>query len=301
MQRPGTLSVQLLIMALLCAVLSSVVFLTVVFFSDPSTAANAEDNEFGWFQWCEYSDTGHDDPIVYPGQPGASHRHVEYGMDFNAYSTRAKLMATPGECFFEDGTQGGNHSAYWVQDIKLRDGTYAGGVFSTAYYTSWPGAQLFKMEAPPKGIKAVVRDVPGAKIKWACGGRGGGMGGSSNYPHDCDPTSDRPYVSANFVFPSCSDGRKDSADHISHLAFPRDSGRCPASHPTPIPRLRMGVRYDTFKGADARMASMDDRDPSRYAHADYFNAWNEQNFDFLLKNCIKAQVKCWRKPSKVGF
>jgi len=125
--------------------------LTTIMLANPSAAVQNETapKVGGWFQWCEYRDTSHDDPIVYRGEPGAAHRHIEFGNDINAFSTRASLMKQPSSCHFKDGTTRGNHSAYWVQDLRLHDGSHAGGLFSTAYYSAWDGVNPSAIGLPP--------------------------------------------------------------------------------------------------------------------------------------------------------
>lgn len=287
----------------LAGFLLAVLMCVVLYVTSPPTAyaqdTSAKAQAFGWFQWCEPTRTGMFDPIMYPRQPGASHRHIYTGnKSVTAFSTRATLMQGKSTCSFADGTTGGNHSLYWVQDLKLRDGTFAGAAFTTAYYTAWPGIDPNKITVPPAGIKAIIRNVPGSSMQWACAGRDAAIRGLREWPHDCDPNSQRPYVTLNIKYPSCSDGRKDSADHISHLRFPKANGECPVTHPRAIPRLRMGFRFDTWKGKGARLS--DGGSPATLAHGDYFNAWNQTKIKKLVRGCIHAELKCWRDPAKRG-
>ena len=60
----------------------------------------------------------------------------------------------------------------------------------------------------------------------------------------------------------------------------------------------MGVRYDTSKGDGATMS--DGISAATGAHADYFNAWNEEKFRELVTGCIHAEIACWRNPAKRG-
>src|SRR4051794_6352799 len=75
--------------------------------------------------FCEADHFAADDPIVFPGQPGASHMHTFYGnTSTNAASTITSLTATsPSSC--GRGMGGSDLSAYWVPSLmkKNADGT----------------------------------------------------------------------------------------------------------------------------------------------------------------------------------
>ena len=59
---------------------------------------------------CGYSHTLKDDPIVYPGQPGASHTHDFFGSTTtNANSTDASMIASGSTCNIAGDTAG-----YWT-------------------------------------------------------------------------------------------------------------------------------------------------------------------------------------------
>jgi hypothetical protein len=97
-------------------------------------------------------------------------------------------------------------------------------------------------------------------------------------------------------FPDCWDGvNVDSADHQSHMAYPswsRSEGFnvCPRSHPVPVPRLGLLVRYPTTGGPGVRLAS----GLGYTAHADFFNAWDEEVFAKLVRDCLNADAYCGR-------
>jgi hypothetical protein len=58
---------------------------------------------------CGYSHTLPDDPIVFPGQPGASHLHDFYGnTGVNAFSTFETMLAGETNCRVPSDTAG-----YW--------------------------------------------------------------------------------------------------------------------------------------------------------------------------------------------
>lgn len=91
------------------------------------------------------------------------------------------------------------------------------------------------------------------------------------------------------VFPNCWDGvLTDSPDHRSHMAY-SERGECPSSHPVPLPNLKLQVQYPTSGGRDAFFAPRDD--PSD-AHADFWNTWDQDRLEALVRNCINASVNC---------
>src|SRR4051812_47133790 len=97
-------SVSMLLGALVLPVLS---------LSRPAAAAE----EGGFFQvFCSADHRLADDPIVYPGQPSASHMHTFFGnTSTNAASTTASLTSAPSSCGRE--MQSTDHSAYWVPSL----------------------------------------------------------------------------------------------------------------------------------------------------------------------------------------
>jgi hypothetical protein len=64
------------------------------------------------------------------------------------------------------------------------------------------------------------------------------------------PTTKCDQIRAQVTFPSCWDGKDlDSADHKSHVSYPKDGnydgGRCPSTHPVHLVTLFYEVYYDT--------------------------------------------------------
>src|SRR5438445_2850792 len=69
------------------------------------------------------------DPIVYPGKPGASHLHVFFGnTTTDAFSTYASLTGQPATCRIS-----GDHAAYWIPAL-YSNGTEILPRFANAYY-----------------------------------------------------------------------------------------------------------------------------------------------------------------------
>ena len=61
-------------------------------------------------------------------------------------------------CSFVDGRAFGNRSLYWVEDLKLRNGQFAGPRRTTAYYNG-DSVQAGELIHPfPTDLNAIVRD-----------------------------------------------------------------------------------------------------------------------------------------------
>ncbi len=90
-------------------------------------------------------------------------------------------------------------------------------------------------------------------------------------------------------FPNCWDGKRtDSADHLSHMAYPKD-GRCPSTHPVPLPRITVRLEYPI--GTSPGTISLSSG-PYYTAHGDFWNTWNQPKLEQLTANCLNRNVDC---------
>ncbi|KAG8905538.1 hypothetical protein FRC00_013187, partial [Tulasnella sp. 408] len=98
---------------------------------------------------------------------------------------------------------------------------------------------------------------------------------------------------AQIVFPSCWDGKNyDSADHMSHMAYPidgnPDSGNCPSTHPVRLVTLFYEQVFDVgsfpYNGPGTWVLSNGD-DTGYGFHADFQNGW-EAGDNSLLQQAI---------------
>jgi hypothetical protein len=97
-------------------------------------------------------------------------------------------------------------------------------------------------------------------------------------------------------FPQCWDGKNvDSADHKSHMSY-TVNGRCPATHPVPIPEITFNIRYKQPPEGTAGWRLSSDMDPSlphgMSVHADYFEGWDPTVSTAFIKNCDNKSVDC---------
>jgi hypothetical protein len=221
---------------------------------------------------CTSSHIAMDDPIVFPGQPGASHEHVFFGnVTTDAESTLATLQGQPTSCRISE-----DHAAYWVPSL-LQNGTMVPPRFANAYYLA-DGARGH-IVAFPAGLKVIAGDSKATTAQsttilgWKCANQA--MEVLSPTPTLCPRGVDQVLV---IRFPDCWNGHDlDSADHKSHLAY-RTRGVCPAGFPVALPRLSFNVHYrlTSLNGLTLASGSISS------AHADFFNAWNQSVLTALI-------------------
>ena len=212
---------------------------------------------------CTLSHVAGDDPIVFPGQTGHAHSHEFFGNSTtDADSTLQSLLGQPTTCRIP-----GDTAAYWVPSL-YHNGVRVPPSFVFAYYFA-DGARG-RIQPFPAGLKVIAGDAKAtspqstAIVGWKCG--------NANAPLSANPLA-CPGSTSVLVhnFPDCWDGTNlDSADHKSHLAY-RTRGRCPSTHPVPLPQLSFRVHYRLPGTTGLTTAA-----GSIYAaHADFFNAWNQ--------------------------
>lgn len=214
---------------------------------------------------CTLSHTASDDPIVHPGESGASHQHEFFGnTTTDADSTDASLRAGGTTCRIEADT-----AAYWVPTL-YDDGVRVAPIRVNAYYLR--GGRAGWVASFPAGLKVIAGNgsattaQPTAVTGWKCSGIR--LQRLSSVPVACPTDSHAVLV---IRFPVCWNGRDlDSADHKGHMAY-RVRGACPAGFPVRVPRLSLNVHYDLPSTTGLTLAS-----GSIYSsHADFFNAWNQ--------------------------
>ena len=236
---------------------------------------------------CPASHRLPDDPIVFPGLPGASHMHSFFGSEVtNASTTVNDLINANSNC-----NPSIDKSSYWIptfydNDVPVEPTT---GVF---YYLGEgvSDALIAQTQPFPLGLRIVAGNAKATGpddntiSRWSC--LGAGDAGSSHDFVTCPPGS---MLESYLDFPHCWDGKNlDSADHKSHMAYPVNNA-CPASHPVVVPKLRQVMRYPVngntagFRLASGRGYTM---------HGDFFNAWPVDELARRVTDCIRPIVKC---------
>ena len=265
----------------------------------------------------------HNDPLVWPGKPNATHLHVGFGATRVNQSTTdpAMLAEMPTTCL---GGKAVNSSAYWAPAlIDTRSGAAVLPVLLMVYYkTGYNGIKAAQVRTIPNGLRMIA---------------GSAMNSEKRGPvqHRCDGM-DAPVGGWNQDIPSCPVGTRlvteiwfgqclqvdaygnpvlDSPDHKSHVsgtvrppnAAPVDpvTGKlitqysdgkwCPTTHPYPIPEVRAVFFYapvvEAGETANYRYSSdMYYRDANgnvipggRSGHIDYIKWWNEDAWAPVLR------------------
>lgn len=265
----------------------------------------------------------YDDPVVYPGRPGAAHGHLAWGnFDFTAFSTPETLAASAKtNCNASPFSL--NRSLYWMPWLENDQGQVIRPDLVSVYYKrATKGGKFCDPRNPafigictglPNRIKFIFgwdMTRPTARVEgawWYCTG-----GTGRHYPDldavfasGCKPGDT---LVADTVAPNCWDGKAlDSADHRSHMAYAdysRGDGmaHCPASHPYLIPqeenKAMWTVTADMIAaGGRSRVRLASDHmlpgaKPGQTLHADYVEAWDARAKAVWEANCIDKGLDC---------
>lgn len=266
---------------------------------------------------CYASHELYDDPIVYPGQPGASHLHEFFGnRKANAKSTYESLRNSG------DSSCGANlnRSAYWMPALLNGDETLVirPDTIIVYYAGKMTNAAACKIGAKdckpfPKGLRFVYgfnfTTGDHGIARWSCVHKDGTA---------ATPAMDIISISKNCLpgdqleatldgQPNCWDGvHLDTPDHRSHLAYGDYSDgsgiyKCPATHPYFVPSYTIKAFYtvdNSFDSTGTYTAGVTKtwhlssdmmgktKIPGETLHADWFGAWDEQTMDRVMKGCI---------------
>lgn len=250
------------------------------------------------------------DPIIDPGQV-SGHVHTisggnGFGFSMDYYQARNSSCSS---CPIKQDL-----SNYWtpklyymyqngsVEDVpQAGEGNGATGGMNV-YYEQRPGNATEQLHAFPEGFRMVAGDpfqrnytgavaAPGAAVSYVCLGVPGANQTSAIPNYNCPDG-----LRAQVYFPSCNDGRKDSPDHKSHMAYPKgehyDNGPCPDSHPHHMISLFFEVIYDIDQFAD-RWYNKDQHpfvfaqgDRTGYGfHGDFVNGWDIDVLQNAINTC----------------
>ena len=246
----------------------------------PSGAAPIRVAEF--VAHCSFSHRASDDPIVFPNQPGAAHRHDFYGnRTARARSTNKSLRRGKTTC-----DPRSDRAAYWFPTL-YEDGRAVKPRRATFYYVT-SNEDPAKVRSLPQGLRIIAGDAKARRpanpvvAEWACLGAGVQ---SNPTMVTCPDGSD---LELHLRFPDCWNGRDlDSRDHKSHMAYSR-ADRCPKSHPVPVAQLKFKLRYPIGGGKGVRLSS----GPGYTAHGDFINTWDQDALAARVRNCLRPVVKC---------
>ncbi len=254
---------------------------------------------------CGFTAFAFNDPIAYPGQPGASHLHVFFGnTSTDANSTPARLVAG-GNSSCLGGTL--NRTAYWAPAlVDARTGQVQTPADAAVYYKTGYNMVPAVIHAAPAGLRMIAGNKAAASLAdqpygifWGC--RDLTIDNTGSIPTTC-PVGDA--VRLTVIFPQCWDGvNLDAPDHKSHLAFPNYRNQpqwssCPADHPVAIPEITEHFDYPvTAASAPAHWRLSSDMyaasSPGGFsAHSDWMNGWDPATMQTFVTQCLNRGVDC---------
>ena len=254
---------------------------------------------------CGPAHLSYDDPIVFPGQPGAAHLHQFFGNTLaDAHSTYRSLRET-GDSTCQNKL---NRSAYWAPALLDGKGHVVRVDYTIFYYKGDPA----KARPLPPGMREIfgwnqLRPAEPFHVDWKCADQTGAVVNNRAYTRMADalaicPAGKQLFVTVNT--PHCWDGKAiDSPDHRSHTAHyakDPDTGvlACPASHPAELPQFTFTATYSIEAGDDTalwRFSSdhmLPGNVPGATFHVDAFLAWDPAVQATWHANCIAKMLSC---------
>lgn len=263
------------------------------------TVEPAEAASPGWIASCNYSHSLPDDPIVSPGKPEAAHLHDFFGSRITDANTAVtNLHSGDTTCVMK-----ADKTAYWVPALFKNNVRIlpTGTNKHILNYYRFPNMNAAKsMQTIPDGLKMIVgsahasspednKGIMDKHIQFKCGP------GSGNDQPKPPAFCASGIMVISYEFPNCWDGKNlDSADHISHMSYPKGS-MCPQTHPVAIPRVKAFIRYPVGMGPIGNITLSSG--PYFTAHMDFFNGWDPTALGKLVDKCMKAGVDCGKNPA----
>ena len=239
---------------------------------------------------CEYSHTLPDDPIVFPGQPEASHMHDFFGNEtVDAFSTVDSLLAGGTTCRVPSDT-----AAYWTPTAYLA-GQQIEPTVMRIYYFGDPDS----VETIPPGLQMIGGDrsatspADNPHVRWYCGQTKGERTPVMDEPYDCSPWQALSFVDgvvAIVDMPNCWNGTGLLPQDVVYQV----AGRCPAGFPHVLPRLSQRVHFGVLNPLypDGTVALTLSNGRFYTLHADFWNTWQQDRLDQLVRDCLAAGVHC---------
>jgi hypothetical protein len=248
----------------------------------------------GWVVVCKPSHTGMNDPIVFPGSPGASHLHDFFGNTTTAaFSTYGSMLNGGTTC--SSGV--GDTAAYWTpalyqngQKIEPLTGSSKG---FRAYYRKNNLAEGVTLSTFPADLRLVAGNSHamspaenrrlGKDLYWGCSNNSTGK--LAVPPVSCATG----IISLHIGFPNCWDGVLTHGNDTAHVMYPH-KGVCPAGFSIALPRVILRLEYPVAGTGSGEITLASG--PTYTIHGDFWNTWQQSSLDGLVTNCLNANVSC---------
>ncbi len=294
--RTATLLRAVLPFALRAFAVSFVVLSFLIAAAVTASPASAAEDGLGRFRTqCGHSHFAQVDPIVNPGPSGTPSHHLhEFAANTStdSSSTYSAMVVAETNCDLSADT-----AAYWTPALIGPGDQRVEMEKMTAYYSNRPvmASGQATIAFPPDFRMIAPAIYPHSY--WNCvGDSDHTMESRHATPPDCGDRDLRLHV----FFPSCWDGRLDSPNHKSHVAYGYRDGSvygspgatedyridaCPSTHPLKIPQVRYRIVYPVSNGSQYSLA-----DGTQLAHADFWNTWDQDVLEALTDQVLNAQV-----------
>lgn len=246
--------------------------------------------------WGTLSHWSYDDPIVYPGQPGASHLHIFGGnCSTDAFSTLATLLAA-GCSTMESGLT--ISSAWWFPSLFLEDGTVVLPYEAGLYYRNPQSRDFYPDPTPPEAVAPLPNGLQmiarGSGWKWA---PDGSLRIALDFP-ECGAV----YADGSPVLSGWNMPQPGPEAHMRPIEGPGGQKACPATHPRRYVGVTLTLKFrGVRKGSDWYVAS----DPmlgtknGATMHADYIAVWPE-GMDFVMDGITTGRTGQFTNPGRGG-
>ena len=250
--------------------------------------AGPQGNDGQFVVECEFDRFRADDPIVHPGDAGASHLHQFFGaVDVRSDSTDDELRSGATTC-----DQLADTASYWAPTLVDATGRPLEPESAVAYYRAGPGADPLTVVPYPPGFMTVAGDhsatdpQPTSVVAFGCG---------SGVAREAEPVAcGAANPTMTITFQDCWDGVHARSPLVpepdQHVSYSR-SGRCPDSHPVPIPQLQLVVRYPPMPDVDPADLALTSGD-IHSGHADFWNTWDQEKLRNEVSRCIHRDLVC---------
>lgn len=267
--------------------------------------AHAANSAGQFITTCPYDHSLPDDPVKFPGKPGASHLHDFLGnKTTKASSTYATMTAGATTCGTPGDTAGYWAPALYKNGVKINPAGSFGGrnTREKFYYTANHYLAGTKVEPFPPGFAMIrgyamatsVADANahgarwGTAMWWGCADNS--VGGKPTSPPNCTVG----IITAHVEFPSCWDGVTVAGDEIA-AGHVKDAsgGQCPTGFPHHLPMLVERIEYPVGTSSSGITLSSG----ATYTfHADFWQTWQQSKLNSLVANCLSAGVDCGTNP-----
>jgi hypothetical protein len=248
-----------------------------------------------WGVTCGGTDhINNDDPILYPGEEGASHTHHFFGNTTTNYlSTYENLLGQDSACNTE-----GDTAAYWIPELYV-DGDPVNAENVITYYRLGAGREPGPgaVEPFPEGLMMIsgnsmaTQAQPLRIVSWKCGAQGTNVADPETL--NCVGTK----LFSNVRFQTCWNDVNEYLEGNAHVDYHRISdGACPPGYPTAIPELHIQTRYNLTGDMSLIDIILASGLSKLTLHGDFINAWDQDRLAQLVEDCLNAGVTCPNDP-----